>query len=383
VKILSLRYNDHSRGWHLAPTSFGDLTLLVGISGVGKTQILQAIRSLAAVARGQNAPGVEWEISFLTQDGDRYEWSGKFELGEGTVSFPFRDILDEEERPPKCALTVERLLRNGEVVLERDSTGIFLDGRSMPKLSQHESAIHILREEDSLRAAHKSFKRIVHSDHVRQSGFMMIQPSHINRWVRQYDTPEKLRDAELETFLKLAVAYQVAPDLFAEICERFRSVFPQVEEIRLTQVENPDELPHWFRDALMLQIRERAVGPWILQQEMSSGMYRTILQIAELFLSRDGTVVLIDEFENSLGVNCIDVLTEDLVGAQRSLQFILTSHHPYIINNIGIEHWKIVTREGGSVSTHDASEFDIGASRHDAFLQLINTPAFLQGVPGA
>ena len=49
----------------------------------------------------------------------------------------------------------------------------------------------------------------------------------------------------------------------------------------------------------------------------------------------DGSVILIDEFENSLGVNCLDEITEDVVKESRRLQFILTSHHPYIILDSG------------------------------------------------
>ena len=46
------------------------------------------------------------------------------------------------------------------------------------------------------------------------------------------------------------------------------------------------------------------------------------------------SLVLIDEFENGLGVNCIDVLAELLLGERRDLQFVITSHHPKIINQI-------------------------------------------------
>lgn len=38
------------------------------------------------------------------------------------------------------------------------------------------------------------------------------------------------------------------------------------------------------------------------------------------------------EFENGLGVNCIDVLAEILLSERKDLQFIITSHHPKIIN---------------------------------------------------
>ncbi|MGK7938886.1 MAG: AAA family ATPase, partial [Crocosphaera sp.] len=83
------------------------------------------------------------------------------------------------------------------------------------------------------------------------------------------------------------------------------------------------------------------------------------------------SLILIDEFENSLGVNCIDSVT-DLICDNRNLQFIITSHHPYIINNISPGYWKIVTRKGGEVNVKTAEDFHIPSSREKAFLKLIN-----------
>ena len=65
---------------------------------------------------------------------------------------------------------------------------------------------------------------------------------------------------------------------------------------------------------------------------------------------------------------------------ERDLQFIITSHHPYIINNISYKNWKIVTRNGGVVTAKDATDYDIGKSKHQAFTQLINLDAYSEGI---
>nr|WP_293102352.1 hypothetical protein [Okeania sp. SIO2F4] len=49
---------------------------------------------------------------------------------------------------------------------------------------------------------------------------------------------------------------------------------------------------------------------WILSPHISSGMLKTLMYISELYLSPEGSVILIDEFENSLGVNCLDSVTD-------------------------------------------------------------------------
>ncbi len=108
-------------------------------------------------------------------------------------------------------------------------------------------------------------------------------------------------------------------------------------------------------------------------------MLKTLFFIALVRLSANGTVLLIDEFENSLGINCLDVVTDQLFGS-RELQFIITSHHPYVINNIPMEYWKVVTRKGGVIQTHSAEELKLGRSKHKAFTELINSKEFRQGV---
>ena len=92
------------------------------------------------------------------------------------------------------------------------------------------------------------------------------------------------------------------------------------------------------------------------------------------------SVILIDEFENSLGANCIDEITDFIKMNRRGLQLIITSHHPYIINNIPFEYWKIVTRNGGNIHVDDASEYpQLGRSHHEHFMQLIQLKEFRTG----
>ena len=65
---------------------------------------------------------------------------------------------------------------------------------------------------------------------------------------------------------------------------------------------------------------------------------------------------------------------------KRDLQFIITSHHPYIINNINLNNWKIITRKAGVIKNHNASQLNIGKSKHEAFTQLINLDEYSDGI---
>ena len=84
------------------------------------------------------------------------------------------------------------------------------------------------------------------------------------------------------------------------------------------------------------------------------------------------SLVLIDEFENGLGVNCIDILCELMLSERNDLQLIITSHHPKIINAIDKEKWKIIERDGSVIRNRISQELGIGNSQHDAYFNLIN-----------
>ncbi|MEW6210948.1 MAG: AAA family ATPase, partial [Acidobacteriota bacterium] len=241
------------------------------------------------------------------------------------------------------------------------------------------SVLSILNQEEDIAPAYQSFRSIIFSDFSKTAGFERARELfEFNKMLKAKSELEQIQESSVGSRFKLALAYYCVPEVFIRIKERFIDIFPQVEDVSFELLKAPDLFPGVSYDYPSLRIKEKGVERWIPQERISSGMYKTFMHISEMFLWPEGTVILIDEFENSLGVNCIDVLTEDLI--QNRLQFIITSHHPYIINNINPRYWKIVTRTGGVVTTHDASELEISSSKHQAFIQLINKEEFKEGI---
>jgi ABC-type polar amino acid transport system ATPase subunit len=64
MKLLSVKYENTEQEWKFDKIDFFDLTLLVGVSGVGKTQILKSIYTLKQIAKGSSENGVKWEMNF-------------------------------------------------------------------------------------------------------------------------------------------------------------------------------------------------------------------------------------------------------------------------------------------------------------------------------
>lgn len=374
MNIRSIKIKNHYLGWEFEEIEFtSNLTLLVGVSGVGKTQILRSIEDLKDITRGRAVNGLEWSIKFTSFSGNEFLWEGKFSVNEkpeNIISEKYSS-LDQDEKS-RVIIEKESLkdLTKGDFIIKRTIDEILFREKETPKLSSSKSIINTLKEEDIISEVVDAFKKITLKDHTIRERGIAFSPKPIIRLKEKYDSFKKIKNSDEDIKVKLFLIYEIKLEEFSFIKERFKDIFPQIDDVKIEQVER-DDIPFRSDQTIpIISIKERSVDKWIKEDRISSGMLRTFIHIAELFLSNDGSVILIDEFENSLGINCIDILTDDLIHETTNIQFIATSHHPYIINNIPYEYWKIVSRKGGYISIKNALDYKLGRSKQDAFIQL-------------
>lgn len=381
MKILEFQYSDKATNWQINPIKFNQLTLLVGASGVGKTRILQAIDVIKNIALGGSISGVFWKISFSIGS-DIYVWEGEFELVEERQMVGFfigaKGMQSEDKKP---SILFEKMTLNGEIIVDREGTSIVYKGEKSPIPIKGEQSVIALIPDPIIQKIEHGFKKISYSDYTGSVEGYSRTKMVDNGVISKYNTVNELREAEDSLFSKLYWVSKKDQALFEDIKEDFITVFPQVVDIifRPLDFSENSDVPLYLKAAPFIQFKEEESVEWIPVMSMSAGMYRTLVHIVELYLSADGTVILIDEFENSLGVNCIDELTTEIKGAINRIQFIITSHHPYIINNIHYNNWKVVTRNNNTVYTQDAKEFNLDKSKHEAFIQLLNLPSYKTG----
>ncbi|MEG3924190.1 AAA family ATPase [Microcoleus sp. D3_18a_C4] len=373
MKIISLRLKNNFFEWDFDEIKFSsNLTLLVGVSGAGKTQILRAIIDLRRIANGKAINGFEWKIKFSTVNGTEFIWEGGFDTVE-TNELSFED--DEKEKQDEreqYSLIYEKLTSNDRLlILKRNLEEITFKNTPMPKLSSHQSMIYILKEESVIKEAFDAINKIEYRDHTINGRRLINSNQSLHSLKNKYKTLDSIVNSDEDIRTKLYLTFENKLDIYEKIKSRFIDIFPQIEDLKVEPFKTdifPKSIAEKFQPGI--SIKEKSVPKWIRENRMSSGMLRTIIHIAEMFLANEGSVILIDEFENSLGINCIDILTDDLIHENKTLQFIATSHHPYIINNIPYEYWKIVTRQGGHISICNASDYRLGKSKQDAFIQL-------------
>ena len=153
MRLKELFYKNNTTGWNVKEVRFDKLTLLVGASGVGKTQILRAINSLKTIANGHSVNGAEWKVEF-EENGDNYSWCGCFD----NLKPKIEDIYHFTETD--CAVLSETLCVNDRVVIDRQNSVITYEGNPTVKLDANKSVVELLKEEESVAPVANAFQKI-------------------------------------------------------------------------------------------------------------------------------------------------------------------------------------------------------------------------------
>lgn len=341
---------------------YEDITLLVGLSGVGKTQILNAVEYSFNLAVDKDVLLQPFRVSMgMTIDKDNYEWS--YEIN----NLNQKELLLKEE---EYGFVFEQLKCNEECLFKREKENITVLGYDKVPQPKKDESLLLQYSED------KKFERLI--SEIRKLYLIEIELA-IRGGIRSEnfsilkskveDILQKRKHIEFKAFshlpvpLKLYIAKNYYyDDLYIKIFDAVKELFIEIEDI--------DIIEDTVREMYLVSIQ--VYGKRLLQNDISNGMLKTIYYILELLTMPENSLVLIDEFENGLGVNCIDSLSEVMLSERTDLQFIMTSHHPKIINSVEQNKWKIIDREGSIIKNKDSEAYGIGNSRHDAYFNLIN-----------
>lgn len=379
MKLLSFEAYNKQTKVRVNRIDFQSFSLLVGASGVGKTQILNAIHKLKSISSGSNESGFCWDVNFEI-DSTIYSWSGEFDTLEGNeFENPFSSIvlIPNDEDSAKAAILTERLIINGTEIVSRDKDNITFNGELIVRLNPNESVISLLKQEPEISKVKKAFSQIVSMGESESGNFFIMFAKKTKDIDAKFESVDALRNSEISLLGKLYSCQETMSEYFSNIVSSYIDIFPFVEGVRVHKFDDDTAVRGYV--AYVIGVKERGVDHWINQESMSSGMIKTLTQIAYLHLCPKGTVFLIDEFENGFGVNCINDITEVLMNTGDGIQFIITSHHPYIINNVSVDNWKIISRKAGEIKSFNADVFKLKESNHEAFTKLINLDIYSQG----
>jgi ABC-type dipeptide/oligopeptide/nickel transport system ATPase component len=386
MTISRFRFQDRLRCWKLNDVSFADFNLLVGVSGAGKTKILRSLRTTcqAGLNGTTGVNDCQWEMDVVIEE-NRYTWAAT--------------ISTESEKPVFTAETITK--NDAEILIRRDEHSFIFNAEALPKLKNTDSAIALLKDEPSLSPLHGTLSRFAFSEDMLlpllldEVPFFDIgksllgpMPAHgeITELRAKATTLESLRETTDTLLLWKAFVFQeLFTDVFQRVKEDYAEIFPTVTDLKIDLFKDmapavAKRIPH-LADYYALGIKEKGVQGWTVGQQISAGMQRTLVHLLSIALAPSGTVIIVDEIENGMGVNCLPQLIDHFL-QRTDLQFILTSHHPYVINNIPWRYWKLVTRKGSEVTVRDATSIPSldSASSLEKFTQLLNLEEYAEAI---
>lgn len=367
MKLNWIEFENLETGLKCERVNFNkDTTLLVGISGVGKSQILHAIITSLDYATHKirnNTYLYEFTATLnFTIDEQEYEWYYKIEDNCDENLFviePYRKHLEFTEECLKC---------NGDIIIERCRENIklkYFDDVPTPK--KDESLLFQYAEDQHFQHIFQDFEKIYPLD-LDLAVRGLVNKDYFIRFTSQVEKVIENENGSFNIFSRLPVPVKLYVarkyfhnEIYVPIFDYVKELFPEMEDIDVTE-----DIRH---DAFVISIN--TFGRKLLQEDISNGMLKTIYYIVELVTMKSEALVLIDEFENGLGVNCLDILSELLINERNDLQFIITSHHPKIIGGIPTSKWKIIDRVESTIINSLASELGIDDSIHNSYFNLI------------
>lgn len=394
--IQQFEFRDATTGWHLARARFEAFELLVGRCAAGKSKILEALRRMQrfAVETAFTPGAMEWTLDF-EHDGTPFSWTGATELAGKSAR-----------------VARERLTRAGRVIADRSGDTITMggtlagaaSGQSLAVPSHTGSLLTAITSDPDVASAAHGFRRMIHADRepvlslrcARETQVSIEQAIRAIAATRTAieDKLEPARTRSWNAFLEQAAATPTAARFILPIQEivarldklawlyalqelgasereeleaMFVRIYPFVAALRVFWAPQSAE-----GELLELSIREQGMEHWIPAPQMSIGMRRCTGLLMDAAFAPPGSVLLIDDLESDLGVEALSPVVKYLQ-SRTDCQVLATSRHPYIIDDVPVQSWKLVRRRGNEVAMDAVTGlpgYDV-EPRHRAFLELL------------
>lgn len=371
MELLRYKYKDENNdGWDFSEVTFRNVNLFVGSTGSGKSRFLNSIYNLANfVYLNDLFRAGTWQVIFKIDD-KTYKWNIETTSDKTAI---------KEER-----LSVLNTNNELEEIYIRDEEYFIYKGVKLPKLDKKSTGIHLLKEEDLIAPIHQGFSRILRRSFFGSDLEKACMPGTITQDNLEKAKSKIILDEKISwdfpLSIRLFLLKNVSNIKFNQIIEQFTSIFPSIENVSF--VEGSTLIENYSNEKTstpVLAIKEKNVRYQVMLHELSSGMQKVLLILSDVILMKSESVYMIDEYENSLGINAINFLPGFLLEYGQESQFLITSHHPYLINQIPVVDWHVFQRNGSEVIVRSGEELETryGISNQDAFIKLINDPIYL------
>lgn len=356
MRLLSITYSEFEntpRYWSLAEVTLGSKNLIVGKNSTGKSRTLNVIFALANTLSGPRPMPASGTYQGTWDDnGKSYFYSYQIEYSQ---------------------VIHERLVIDSIVMLERGAGGFGkiyaekINGGQLIDFQTPTNEFAITKRRDAIQ--HSFIEPLYQwAAAARYYHFGSVLGKDLIAVIAQNTPAVDERDENQVVGVYRAGFKEFGHSYVNSIVDDMNDIGFDVEMVA-TGAPITVTFENAGAEFLAMQIKERAVSGFVDQLSMSQGMYRVLALLVHVnYLQMKGTstCVIVDDigegldYERSCGL--INVLRAK--ASMYGLQIIMSTNDRFVMNEVPLEEWTVLHRQGHEVSVYNHSN---SAEKFDEF----------------
>lgn len=313
------------------------VSALVGLNGVGKTNLIQAINFVRTLVIGKSTSAALEAIALTPKEVFNFN-EEKSEIFIGIT------VSDLDENKYLFEVTISLTNQSGNI------QNLAIQSEALYKYS-HNDEKEIVYKREELKLVDKNNTDIplaVEAEKValslyQQRDVLNVRNIFSNIFIPDQDTMDfresivKAGDKGLAGMIVYLRQKDISSfDHFITIVKKLLPTFSTV--IELSTTTNPNQTPENERPYMVL-LEEANLNGRLSVKSLSAGDLRTLYMIASVMNLKPGSTFIVEEVENGLHPNRLARLLDhlEMISVKKDIQIIYSTHSPLAINKLKAE----------------------------------------------
>jgi len=299
--------------------SFAKNTFFIGLNGVGKTTILQAIDFISAVSKGEVTKWLEarsWkgkDLTFYKSNKSIIEFDIQFQLGDKSYIFNFMFNKKTLKCSQETILYIDKDVQRELLSVKDGYFSLYQDKKQKINFKYNGSILSALETrlfKDDLLGIYNFFGDIRSAE--------LLSPLLMKKIARESDNTIGLGGEKLSAFLN-----SLSTENKEFLQTKLQEFFPHVASFETKSLRSG-----WKTLALVEKYGDKLVETDSLH--LSDGVLRILAILSQLLTTE--SILIFDEIEDGINQEFVEKLIDIIVASQH--QTVVTTHSPLVLNFI-------------------------------------------------
>lgn len=342
--VKYVEYEGTSQEWSLDGLSLGMRNLIVGKNASGKSRILNIISSLAKLLAGLKTPSLTGKYTF--------EFIDNSKILTYLLHFEDEKVIEEQFIVKNSALLTRS--KGGEGLIWADE----IDNGKMIRFQTPPSELASVARRDSIQ--HKFLEPLYDwGASLRHYYFgSSLGKDHLVLFDEKKSNKVDERDPNAVIALYNLACKDFGSEFKKVVMNDMITLDYAVEEIGVKSPISIRVVTNVPGELVCLYVKEKDLPCITDQHSMSQGMFRALsilIQVNYSHMAKKATCILIDDIGEGLDFDrsckLINLLRKK--SQESSIQLILSTNDRFVMNNVPLEEWSVIQRQGGHVQVRN------------------------------